>query len=181
MKMSFDTMGSFGIIGGIIAIGYAFYQTQKMRNTADKLEMSLEDVSKKTPVDIQQAFVEKAIERAVDKRVASAANEAVNSVKSDIRTEIERTVRKEVDAAYKTLTEEVTNKISDQVANIDEYALKDKVVKEAEKKIIQKFDGCLDGVLGDFNRQLNNVNKIYESIGNTLKGKTNETVFRIGG
>lgn len=181
MKMSFDAMSSFGIIGGIIAIGYAFYQTQKMRNTADKLDMSLEEVSSKTPVDIQQAFVDKVIERAVERNVATAANEAVKSVKNDIRNEIERVVRKEVDAAYKTLSEDVTNRISDQVANIDEYALKDKVVKEAEKKIIQKFDGCLDGVLGDFNRQLNNVNKIYESIGNTLKGKSNETVLRIGG
>lgn len=184
MKNSFDNLGVIGIIVGVIGIAYAAWQSKKTEEVSKKLDISLSDLEKSTPVEVKQSVVDEAVRRAVDREVKSAVVESSILVRNDIHSEIEKSVRKEVDSSVKAIKESVAEKISDQVAQIDEYALKETVTKQAEKKILQKFDGCLDGVLGDFNHQLNNVNKIYSSIADTLKGQRGDTskdlTFRIG-
>ncbi len=174
MRYNIDGTGALGIVIGIIGIGYGIYQAYKTGETAKKLDMTIEDLAKKTPVDIQQSVVDRATERAIEREVRIAVNETAKAVRSDAQDEIKREVGKAVEAVYEDLSKDVVDRISDQVANIDEYALKEKVTKEAEKKILKKFDGALDGVLGDFNRQLGNVNKIYENIADTLKGRKSD-------
>ena len=174
MNMNMENIGFWGIILGVVGIGYAIYEDKKVRDTAGKIDLSLEDISKNAPVDIQQHVVDKAIERAIDREVKIAVATTAKEVRSDIQGEIQREVRKEVDSAYKELSKEVSDRISDQVAQIDEYALKEKVSKEAEKKILKKFDGALDGILGDFNRNLNNVDRIYQSIADRLGGRRSD-------
>lgn len=171
MSNNFNTGIGALVLGGIAAIGYAVYNTNKLSKTSEKLDMTLDDISKKTNIDVEQSIVDKAIERAVDRRVASATNEAVKRIREDIHSSISNTVKKEVEAQYKLVSDEVSEKISSQVAAIDEYAFKEKVMRKAEDKIIKKFDGSLDGLLGDFNRRLSSVSKIYENIEDTLGGR----------
>lgn len=172
MNMNMENIGLWGIILGLAGIGYAIYEDKKFRDATDKIDLSLEDISKSAPVDIQQHVVDKAIERAIDREVKIAVATTAKEVRGDIQGEIQREVRKEVDSAYKELSKDVADRISDQVAQIDEYALKEKVSKEAEKKIIKKFDGSLDGILGDFNRNLGYVLKINQNIADRLEGSS---------
>ena len=174
MNMSMENIGFWGIILGVVGIGYAIYEDKKVRDTAGKIDLSLEDISKNAPVDIQQHVVDKAIERAIDREVRAAVAETAKAVRGDVQEEIQKEVRKAVDASYEELSKDVSDRISDQVANIDEYALKEKVTKEAEKKILKKFDGELDGVLGDFRHNLTVVRKIYGSINSALTGQKDD-------
>lgn len=180
-----ENLGVIGILVGLAGLAYGAWQSKKTMDVSKKLDISLSDLEKSTPVDVKQSVVDEAIRRAVDREVKGAVAETSALIRNDIRGEIEKSVRKEVDGSLKTIKEEVAETISDQVANIDEYALKETVTKQAEKKILQKFDGSLDGLLGDFNHQLNNVNKIYSSIADTLKGNRSDSskdlTFRIGG
>ena len=174
MMINSNNIGILGIIAGIGGLAYSWYQGQKISGTAKKLDLSLEDISKKTPVEIQRSIVDCAVEKAIDREVRLIVSDIARTVRNDVHNEIASEVRKEVDKQYKSLSEEVSDRISDQVANIDEYALKESVTKQAEKKILKKFDGALDGVLGDFNRKLGTVSKIYESIEDTLRGRRND-------
>lgn len=170
---NFDGLTFFGILAGLLGLGYGVYQNYKMSEAAKKIDLTLEDVTIKTPVEIQQSLVDKAVDRAVERAVLVKANEAANNLVRDIHNEIEKKVRKEVTESYKDIQQEVADKISDQVAAIDEYALKESVTKQAEQKILKKFDGCLDGVLGDYRRQLQNVTKVWESVSDAITPKRN--------
>lgn len=177
MGMPIHVYGPIGISVGLVGVAVSAYQSYKSREKTDatmhKLDLTLDDINKKAPVDIEDAVVNKAIERAVEREVRIAVNDTARRVREDIHDEIKKEVKKEVEAQYNKIAEEVSDKISDQVAQIDEYALKDRVTKKAEEKVMRKLDGCLDGALGMFNNQLGNVNKIYQNIADTISGNKN--------
>lgn len=189
-RFSFGGSGIIGIGIGLLGLAYGAYQAMKIRKTCDRLDVVFDDVDRKTNIDIEETVVEKAVERAVSRKVDQAATEAIKAVRGDIHSEIEKRVRKEVDAQYKDISDEVSEKLSELVADIDVYALKEKVTKKAEEKIVKKFDGALDGLLGDFNRNLGTVSKIYNSIngalapnggGSRYRGDNNRIVLDLNG
>lgn len=173
MNLNASTFGPIGLVIGAAGLIFSVYQTNRLRQTSNKLDMSLDDVMKKSDIDIQQSVVDKAIEKAVEREVRFAVSDTVRRVRDDIHDEIAKEVKKEIEEQYKKIADEVSEKISEQVSAIDEYALKDRVTKKAEEKVMRKLDGCLDGALGMFNNQLGNVNKIYQNIADTISGKAN--------
>lgn len=164
----FDGIGAIGVIFGLGGLIFAGWQIKKQEDLAKKVDLSLEELEKKTPVDIKEEMVNKAIRNAVDREVKIAVNDTVKTVKNDIHKEVETEVRKEVNASFQTIKDQTAAKISDQVALIDEGALKAEVTKKAEEKILKKFDGSLDNVLNEARdeckRRLNSVTKSWESI-----------------
>lgn len=139
MSIELKDLGVIGLIIGVATSCYTLYQNyknkQELKETTDKLNLTIDDVSRNTKVDIEQRIVDKAIERAVEREVHRATIDAVAAVKADVHDTISKNVKKEVDAQYKTLTEEVTEKISDQVAAISEDALVNKVIPRVEAKL----------------------------------------------
>ncbi len=62
----------------------------------------------------------------------------------------------------------MTSEITKNVAKIDEDRLKRDVVAKAKQQIADKFDDKLDGLLEEFNGNLQNVSRIYKSIANSF-------------
>ena len=193
MSINFDKMNGFGLVLGIGGLIFAAWQAKRTDDIAKKLDMSIEDLAKKTPVDISDEIVRKAVQSATDREVKSAVNETVKGVKNDIHRTVESEVKKEVNSSLATIKAETSEEISKQVALIDEGALKDEVVRRAEDKLLKKFDTSLDGVLNEARdecrRRLNSVTKSWESIADwaeTLLPRRNTTgsgngmTFRIG-
>ena len=170
MKKAFNIDGAsiFGMIFGLGGLLFAAYQVKKQDVLAKKLDLSIEELEKKTSVEVTDSAVNKALDRAVEREVRSAVADAVRDVKNDIHAELSKTVRKEVDSSFQLIKDQTAEKISEQVAAIDEYALKNAVTKKAEEKILKKFDGSLDGVLGDFRHQLGTVSKVWESVADAM-------------
>lgn len=177
-------VGVLGIVLGIGGLAYAAWQQKKSDDLAKKLDISIADLEKKTKVEIQSDVVDKAMRNAVDREVKSIVVETAKQVRYDIRNEVNEAVRAEVKENLEKIREEVSEEISDQVAAIDEYELKNTVTKKAEEKILKKFDNSLDGVLGDFRHQLGNVQKVWESVADSLRprntGNGAGMTFRIG-
>lgn len=180
--MSNKELNNLGILIGIAGVGYAIYVTHKMNKLCDKIDRSVDEVSRSTSVDISKSMVDKAVEKAVDREVGSAVVDAttmaVNSIKNDIHSQIKTAV----DSEYSTIRETVSTKVSEEVAKIDMKKLSMSVSDKAEAKILSKFDDNLDHILEKFNHELTSISKIYKSISDTMSNNNNrekETILRI--
>lgn len=168
MKLTVNPWTPIGVIFGMAGLLFAAWQAKKTDDVHSKLNLALNEIDTKTEVQVRDDIVNAAIQRAIDREVHKAVNEAANKVRDDIHADVDKRVRNEVTANFDAIKNEVSEKISEQVANIDQYALQETVKKQAEKKILQKFDGSLDGILGDYKRQLANVTKVWDSVSDAL-------------
>lgn len=172
---SFGTeFGGFGILGGLGIIGFLGYQAYKLYKVTKKLDTTIDDLAKKESVEIQQDIVTKAVNDAVDRKVCLAVSDMSSRVGDKIRQDMDNEIRKDVKAHYDELKAQVSDKIAEDVASIDIDSLRKTVTNKAEKRIMDKFDGSLDGITEKLNRNLNNVLGIYGGIANTIAaGKSN--------
>lgn len=165
---NFDAAGAIGVVFGLGGLAYAAWQKKKQDDLAKKLDLSIEELTKKTSIEVSNAMVEKAVQTATDREVKAAVHDAAKSVKTTANETLSAEVKKAVDEAKGTITAEVGEAISKQVALIDEGAARAEVVKRAEEKVLKKFDGSLDNVLNEARdecrRRLNSVTKSWESI-----------------
>lgn len=163
-----DGLGAFGIIVGLAGLIFAGWQAKKTNDITKKLGAAMDEVEKKTPVDISNDIIDKAVQSAADREVRNAVYDTVKSVKNTINKEVETEVRKEVISSVNKISDATSEEISKQVAMIDEGALRTKVIEKAEEKILKKFDGSLDNVLNEAREEcrqkMNSVFKSWESI-----------------
>ncbi len=168
MRIDSKDFGALSILFGLASIAYSIYNSKKLKETTDKINVAVDHIADDTAKDIQKGVVDRAIEKAVDREVQRAIDETAKRVREDFKSEIRTEVKKEVDKQYKTIADDVAEKVSDEVANIDIVSLKDRVTKKAEDKVVKKLDGCLDGAIGIFNNQLNSWTKMYQGAANVF-------------
>jgi len=174
-----NELGGLGLLGAAAFFGW---QCIKLYKTAKRLDMTIDDLANREPVDIQQAIVDKAVERAVDREVHTAVSDTATKIRVQMQADMRKEIRKDVDNAYEELRAEVTKKIAEEVAAIDVDVLKKEVTEQAREKIVKKFDGSLDTLLDGFNHNLRNVTRIYDGISSVMSGnKSNgrELSFRL--
>lgn len=167
-----DTLYSaaaLGFIGlGIAAIGYAFGVRSKMKEVCEKLDLSIDKIANDTEVEIPKKLVDQAVKNAVDREAYTAVKRVAETAADDIRRDIANRVRTEIESRYEDISEDVTSEIAKSVAKIDENRLKREVVAKAKEQIAEKFDDKLDGLLEEFNGNLQNVGRIYKSIAKSM-------------
>ena len=171
--MSNNSVFSLQDLGGLGLIGLAIYggiKLWKLNDISKKVDLTIRDMTDKTPVDINKALVDKAITNAVDREVRTAVGEVSKVVANQVRADLNKEIRTDVKAHYDEMKAEVSKKISDQVAKIDETALRKEVSERAEEKVLDKLEGSTDEALAKFNRGLGNITKIYEGISNVMSG-----------
>lgn len=148
--MKFSSEGGFiGLLLGIGGLIYAGYKSIKLEQISKKIDMTIGEIDTKNPVDIQQSVVDKAIERTVNRSVASAVRETTATCKKEIYDDISKQVKAAVEKEYKTISDSVSDKIQEQVANIDQYALQEQVKRKAESTIVRNFQGQLNTMVND--------------------------------
>lgn len=182
MTTRINGLGILGFAFGICMTAYAVYQDNKRnkleQDVRDKLNMSMNSVASKATIDIDEQIIGSTVERIVKNKVNSAATEAVNSIKADMYNDINKRVKREVEAQYNTLTEEVSEKIADQVASISEDALSNKVLPRVEEKLMRKGEGILQKVKDESVRELGKSIELVNSVKKTLdviNGNTNQS------
>lgn len=167
-KISFEDAGIIGIVGGVLAAGWAFIQTKRMKETANKLSMSLEDVSKKTPVDIQKAFLDAAVERAVNKKVDDWSKSAAATLKTQIRSDMDQKIHSDVDAVYRELRSKVDDKIDQEVEkiNIDSAEVTRDVKEKVQAKLFREIVNAsgITKVFGVNSDDFDGLRKVLEMI-----------------
>ncbi len=171
-----------GLVGGAGACGYLGYRLFKANKLLKKIGVALDKLVGQEEKNIDDQIVEAAVKQAAENKVAKALEQAENDAIKNVKYEIRKQVKEAVEAESKKVTDEVSYEISKQAAEIDIDILKKKITDKAQEKIMQKFDGSLDGILSDFNRNLGNVASIYEGIAKTFVKRDDdkrEFVFKI--
>lgn len=176
-------VGIFGIAVGLVGVGYALGTRSKMAKISDNLERSIDELASKTPVDIPNDMIQRAVEKAVALEVKQAVSKATDVVSVEIKRDIRKQVSDAVESEYSNIKDAVLEELVKEAANIDAKRVRADVEKAAKEHVLEKFDGNLDDILENFNDQLKNTSKIYTSIADAMTGyKSNnkETVLRIG-
>lgn len=153
---------------GMLGIGYAMGQRKKLNDVSVKIDKSIDELSADIKVDLSDTVVEQAVDRAVEKETTLAAKRAADRVINDIEEDIDRQVKNAVNSTYSDIRKSVVDETAKKVSQIDIQALKNEVVKQAKEQVAKKFDGSLNDILEDFNRNLSHVSQIYQSIAQTF-------------
>ncbi len=165
MKTNLDSFVGVGIcVLGLVGVGYAVGVRSRMKSMCDKLDITIDRLANDTDIDIPDKIIDQAVQRAVERESYNAVKRATDEVTCDIKQEIESRVGAAVKQQYTIISDSVTDQIAKNVAKIDETRLKKEVVQKAKEQIAEKFDDKLDGLLEEFNGNLQNVGRIYKSI-----------------
>lgn len=179
----FDNLvGLFGAALGMIGIGYALGTHSKMAKISDKLDISIEDLANRTLVDIPDSMIERATEKAVALEVKNAVGKATDIVLKEVKRDIHKQVSDVIESEYSSIKDTVLDEVTDEVAKIDIKRVRADVEKAAKETVLEKLDANMDDILENFNDQLKNTSRIYNSIADTMgKYKSSEggTVLRI--
>ena len=128
------------------------------------VQVAVDDLATKTEITISDDILDRAIQKAVDREVSYISTRIVRDLNSEIRSE----VKNSVDLSSVTIKSLASKEIERQVRNIDISDMEKEVVHRAKDAIAEKFDKKLDGILDDFNDQLQSVQKIYSSIAKSM-------------
>ena len=154
------------IIGGIgvISASYIGYLHNKVNKISKMLDVAVDNISSGIDVNISSDLIDAAVNRAVDRAADYAAREVVRNLSAEIRSQVKR----KVDMNSTDIKDSVGKEIARQVKNIDISDMQREVVNKAKDAVAEKFDRKLDGLLDDFNDNLQNVQKIYSSIAKSI-------------
>lgn len=161
MNKEYQILAGVGLLG---AIGYITYLHTKINKVSSMVTIAVNKISSEVDVDISDALVEAAVEKAIDREVRYISTRVRQNIDSEIRGEVEKSVSVERDSVKKSVAKEIEK----QVRNIDISDIEREVIKNAKDAVAEKFDRKLDGLLDDFNANLNNIQKIYSSISRTM-------------
>lgn len=153
------------IIGiGALGIAYGAYSSAKMDDVATKLGVTLNDLQKKSPIDISDSAVRDAVEKAAKKAADDAVNRSYRDVTDRVTRDMSNEVQKAVYSARNDISEKVAEEITRQVENLDIESLKKQVREKATAKALEKFDGTLDDIADSFKDRIETINSIYEKL-----------------
>lgn len=154
-------------------LGYSVYRERKLSKA---LQNAIKHVSDLTEVSVSEGIVNRGITDAVERECGKVARRAVEDVAKDIAAKTQKTVSAAVDQQYAKIKEGVADAFAKEVVKIDKDDIMADITEKAKELLIERFDGKLDGLLSDYNRNLENVGKIYQSIAESMSGKSGKSV-----
>lgn len=157
--------GKVGAAIGGCGVIFSIYLACKLRKISNTVDVAVDKVTNDTHVEIEDAIVHAAIQKAVNKEVEYIASNASRRLSEEIRQQVKDTIR----AAYKDVKESVSYELTNQVKKINTDELERDVIEKAKEAIAEKFDKRLDGIVDEFNNNLNSVSKIYRTIANKME------------
>ena len=85
-------------------------------------------------------------------------------------------VRDAVKESYGKLSKTVSDAIAREAAKVDSNQIMEDATEKAKEMLLERFDGKLDGLMSDYQRNLDNVGKIYQSIASSMADKAGKNV-----
>lgn len=150
-----------GLIFGLCG----FLETRRMARVFNE---GVDKVRNLTSVDVSHTIVEEAVKKAADKETARAVNQIINRSRDMMQLEISQKVQTAVHEQYGALGKAVKEALTKKASEIDIFQLREEVIEKAKEQIAEQFEGKLDSLLDDYNQNLANVGKIYQSIANSM-------------
>lgn len=154
----------------------AVYCHRQMKKTVKLVSKAAEGVAELTVVDIQHDIVDMAINNAANREVGRIVNRAVHNVEDEMIHQTQKYVRDAVKESYGKLSKTVSDAIAREAAKVDSNQIMEDATEKAKEMLLEKFDGKLDGLMIDYQRNLDNVGKIYQSIASSMADKSGKDV-----
>lgn len=70
----------------------------------------------------------------------------------------------------------MSDAIAREAAKVDGNQIMEDATEKAKEMLLERFDGKLDGLMSDYQRNLDNVGKIYQSIASSMADKAGKNV-----
>lgn len=160
----------------LVSVGVAIYCHGQMKKSVKLLNKAADSVAELTVVDVQQGIIDRAINNAANREVGRAVTRAVRMVEDDLTNETQKRVRGAVQQSYGKLQKAVTDAIAKEAAKVDQSAIMEDATEKAKEMLLERFDGKLDWLMSDYQRNLDNVGKIYQSIASSMADKAGKNV-----
>ena len=154
----------------------AVYCHRQMKKTVKLVSKAAEGVAELTVVDIQHDIVDMAINNAANREVGRVVNRAVHNVEDEMIHQTQKYVRDAVKESYGKLSKTVSDAIAMEAAKVDSNQIMEDATEKAKEMLLERFDGKLDGLMSDYQRNLDNVGKIYQSIASSMADKAGKDV-----
>lgn len=138
-KSTIEGIGIFGTIVGIAGLAFGLVLGKKTNDVAKKLDISLKALDKNTVVKVQQNIVDKATSNAVERHVTSAVKAAVDNVSDQIRSDMDSMIRKDVDRVYSDLKDSVSERVNNEIDNLDYNSICESVERKVKDKAFEEF------------------------------------------
>lgn len=165
----------------LVGVGTGIYCRRQMKKTFKLVSKAAESVADMTVVDIRNDIVDMAVNNAANREVGRVVNRAVRLVEDDMTRQTQKYVRDAVKESYGKLSKTVSDAIAKEAAKIDGSQIMEDATEKAKEMLLQRFDGKLDGLMSDYQRNLDNVGKIYQSIASSMADKAGKDVtFKLG-
>lgn len=154
----------------------AVYCHHELRRTVRLVSKACDHVAELTVVDIQHDVVDRAINNAAAHEVGRVVNHAVRCVEDDLARQTQKCVRDAVKESYGKLSKSVSDAIAREAAKVDGNQIMEDATEKAKEMLLERFDWKLDGLMSDYQRNLDNVGKIYQSIASSMADKAGKNV-----
>lgn len=165
---------SMGFTASALAcLGFSVYRERKLSKA---LKNAIKEVSDMTEVKVSEGIVNRGITEAVERECGRIARKAAEDVAHDISVQTQKKVAAAVDQQYARIKEGVADAFAKELARVDKDDIMEDITEKAKELLVEKFDGKLDSLLNDYNRNLENVGKIYQSIAESMTDKKGKTV-----
>ena len=159
------------VLSGVSVLA-AVYCHHELRRTVRLVSKACDHVAELTVVDIQHDVVDRAINNAAAHEVGRVVNHAVRCVEDDLARQTQKCVRE----SYGKLSKSVSDAIAREAAKVDGNQIMEDATEKAKEMLLERFDGKLDGLMSDYQRNLDNVGKIYQSIASSMADKAGKNV-----
>ena len=163
------------VLSGVSVLA-AVYCHHELRRTVRLVSKACDHVAELTVVDIQHDVVDRAINNAAAHEVGRVVNHAVRCVEDDLARQTQKCVRDAVKESYGKLSKSVSDAIAREAAKVDGNQIMEDATEKAKEMLLERFDGKLDGLMSDYQRTLDNVGKIYQSIASSMADKAGKNV-----
>ena len=163
------------VLAGVSVIA-SVYCHRQMKKTVKLVSKAAKGVADLTVVDIQHDIVDMAINNAANHEVRRVVNRAVHNVEDEMIYQTQKYVRDAVKESYGELSKTVSDAIAREAAKVDSNQIMKDATEKAKKMLLERFDGKLDGLMSDYQRNLDNVGKIYQSIASSMADKAGKDV-----
>ncbi len=163
------------VLSGVSVLA-AVYCHHELRRTVRLVSKACDHVAELTVVDIQHDVVDRAINNAATHEVGRVVNHAVRCVEDDLARQTQKCVRDAVKESYGKLSKSVSDAIAREAAKVDGNQIMEDATEKAKEMLLERFDGKLDGLMSDYQRNLDNVGKIYQSIASSMADKAGKNV-----
>lgn len=174
-----ERIGLFVLSG--MSVAAAVYCHRQLRKTTKLVSKACDNVADLTVVDIQHDIVNRAINNAANREVGRVVNRAVHNVEDEMIHQTQKYVRDAVKESYGKLNKTVSDAIAREAAKVDSNQIMEDATEQAKEMLLERFDGKLDGLMSDYQRNLDNVGKIYQSIASSMADKAGKDVtFKLG-